>query len=224
MALAKSLALKGDFKGAADKILTAADTKSRQHIQYGGVYGLLDMQNNQFASLSPVFVLYPELAAEVRKRLEERHQANPEDPNAAKMVMQIYRVLGRGDLADALLDKIVSKGVTDQNMLAQVIDRAVKKKDFERAIAMAETFIAQQPKPQVPPGTPAQYAGMMMMQSPRIFMQCKLGDVYWEMGNHDKAFETYKQIVDEKVDETRIAYAAICTVRKRSDEAKALVD
>ena len=223
-ALAKCLIIKGDVDGAIDKIMTAIDEQARSQMQYGGVWALYDTQNNPFQSLQTSLVLHPELAAKLKQRIEERHQANPKDPQATKLLMQMHRALGRPDLADALLEQMVDTGVTDQGLMAQLIDRAVRRKDFAKAIKLAETFISQQPKPQLPPGTPPQYAGMMAMQSPRVFMVCKLADVYWDMGQRDKAMETYRQIVDDKIEETKTAYASICAVRNRVDEAKQIVD
>lgn len=222
--VAQSLAMKGDYAASADKIMTAIDEQSRQQVQYGGAYGMYDQQGASFAALEPVFALYPDLATEVSKRVEARRTANPADVPALRLAMALHRSLGRPDKAEALLEQMAEEGSADQGMVAQRIDLAVKRGEYPKAIQLATKFIAQAPKPQIPPGMPAQYAGYAALQSPRVFMLCKLGDVYWDMGEKDKAFETYGQIVDKKIDETRLAYAAICLMRGRTDEARTLVD
>ena len=67
-------------------------------------------------------------------------------------------------------------------------------------ITLATKFIANTPKPKLPPGVPPQYAGMMLLQSPRIMMICKLGDLYWERGQ-----EGDKDKAETVVDEERLA-------------------
>ena len=225
LALAQSLVLQGDAAGAAEKILAEIDEQSRQMVQYGGMYGMYGGDNsNSFANMRTLLVLAPALADELRTKLTERHAANRNDPQAVRTLMQFHRVTGRPDLAEQLLDQLVEQGMSDQTIMMQIIDRAVRKKDFDTAIKLAEEFITQEPKPQIPPGTPPQYAGMMLLQAPRSFMICKLGDVYWDMGEHDKAFATYERLVDEKVDQTRLALAAIWTTRGRLDQARTFVD
>src|SRR5438876_3227381 len=44
------------------------------------------------------------------------------------------------------------------------------------------------------------------------------------MGQKDKGLERYQEIVDEQVDESKLAYAAICAVRGRTEEARKLVE
>lgn len=222
--VAQSLAMKGEYPAAADKIMTAIDEAARQQVQYGGAYGMYDQQGTSFAALEPVFALYPDLATEVSKRVEARRTANPADVPALRLAMALHRSLGRPDKAEALLEQMAEEGSADQGMVAQRIDLAVRRGEYPKAIELATKFIAQAPKPQIPPGMPAQYAGYAALQSPRVFMLCKLGDVYWDMGEKDKAFETYGQIVDKKIDETRLAYASICLMRGRTDEARTLVD
>ncbi|MCZ6681552.1 MAG: tetratricopeptide repeat protein [Planctomycetota bacterium] len=226
-AQARAMVLKGDLTSAADKILEAIDKNVRQATQYAGMAGafsMFDRQENHFDPFVSVFVIRPELVDEIRNRLDGRHQDNPEDPQAARLLMQFHRRVGRADLAEAILDEMTEKGVTDQALVTRLIDRAIERREYPKAIELAETWIAQQPKPKLPPGMPAQYAGMMALMSARNRMVCKLGDVYWKTKDEDKAFETYRQILDEKIDETRIAYAAICMMRGRIDEARELVE
>jgi tetratricopeptide (TPR) repeat protein len=229
VALARTI--QGDFEGASESILKAVDEEARQQTQRGGMmsmYGMFDQgASSTFASLEQVFALYPDLVTELSKRLEKRLTDNPGDPQAVKLLMSFHSSTGRPDKARALLDEMAKNNTTDQALTMKLIDRAQKEHDTEGAIALAAKFIAQTPKPKLPPGVPPQYAGMMVLQSPRMMMICKLGDLYWDRGqdgDRDKAFETYKQIIDEKVDDTRLAYATICLVRGRTDEARQLVD
>jgi tetratricopeptide (TPR) repeat protein len=221
--VAISLALRGDTPGAADKILAEIDEQSRQQTQTSAMFAM-DQGNPQFAPVEKVFVLYPELAGEVGKRLEARRDAAPADPKAIKLLMGFYHSTGRPDKAEALLDEIAAKGGTDQSLVASLVDRAVRRREYAKAIELAQKFIAQAPKPQLPPGMPAQYAGYAVLQSPRTSMVCKLGDIYWDTGAKDKAFDTYKLILDDKIDETRLAYATVCLLRGRTEEARKLVD
>ncbi|HZW07186.1 MAG TPA: tetratricopeptide repeat protein, partial [Phycisphaerales bacterium] len=223
--IAQTLALRGEFAKAADRVMSAVDEESQKSVQYGaaGAGGGAE-RTPAFATFEPVFALYPQLADEVSKRVGERHAAQPTDVQAARLLMSLHRSLGRPDKADALLEVLAKDESADQGLIAERIDLAVRQRDFGRAIELAQKFIAQAPKPQLPPGMPAQYAGYALLQAPRTTMLCKLGDVYWTKGDKDKAFETYGQIVDKKIDETRQAYAAICLMRGRVDEARRLVE
>lgn len=226
--VAMSLTMKGDIAGAADKVLAALDEQARQQVQYGGAYAMYGMnEGSPFVPLEHFFALYPGLAEEIGKRLEAKRVAAPTDPQATKMLIAFNRSMGRLDKAEELMEQAVAGGAADQTLTVEQIDKAVRRKQFAKAIELAEKFIGQSQKPKLPPGMPAQYAGMMIMQSPRTMMVCKLGDVYWDRGGEgdkDKAFETYRQILDEKVEETRLAFATICLVRGRVDEAKKLVE
>jgi tetratricopeptide (TPR) repeat protein len=242
VAVARGHILKGDLANAAEHMLKAIDETSRQQTQYMGVSGIYNAQQNQFEPFATLFVLYPQLAADIQQRIEGRLVEKPNDPETTKLLMQVHRTLGRADRADALLDQMLEKGQTDQSAVAMLIDRLMREKNYDRAVSLAENFIAQQPKPQLPPGVPPQYAAMMIMQSPRNFMLLRLGDIYWEMaenaklqsdaGDTDenvialkgKAFECYKKTIDEKIDETRMNYASICASRGRIDEARQLVE
>ena len=227
MRFARAMAINGDFSAAADKILESVDKQIRQTSQYGGIaamYSFFESETNYFSEVTGLFVLAPELRDEIRDRLVKRHEANRDDPQAAKLLMQFYKYIGRNDLAEAMLENLAGKGVSDQALVTRLIDRAVERREFDKAIEMIERFISQQPKPQLPPGMPPQFAGMMMLMSPRNVMLCKLGDIYWKMDNPERAFEAYKQIIDEDLEETRIAYATICLMRDRVDEARTLVE
>jgi len=222
--IAQAMVIAGNIPGAATKILDAVAEQAKQQIQYGGVYGMHDQVGNPFQRIEHVFVLYPALATEVTRLLDEKLVAAPADPQLTKLAMGLSKSLGRPDKSEAMLEKMIETGASDQALVAQQIDRVLRRKDFATAIAMAEKFIAQQQRFKLAPGVPAQYAGQAALQSPRTFMLCKLGDVYWEMGDKDKAMETYKQIVDPKFDETKLAYATICIVRGRMAEASTLVE
>jgi tetratricopeptide (TPR) repeat protein len=222
--VAQAMVLQGDIPGAAAKIMDAVADQSKQQVQYGGVYGMYEGGANPFQAIEPVFVLYPKLAEEVTKLLDARREAAPTDPQLIKLAMALNKSLGRPDKSEELLQKTVEAGGSDQKLVAQQIDLALRRKDFAKAIELAEKFIAQQPKAKLTPGMPAQYAGYAALQSPRTFMLCKLGDVYWDMGQKDKAFDTYKQIIDEKIDQTKTAYATICMVRGRTKEASDIIE
>ncbi|MBE7507318.1 MAG: tetratricopeptide repeat protein [Planctomycetia bacterium] len=226
-AIARALVLKGDLNAATEKILEAVQEGARKATQFAGMAGLysaFDQQQNYFESFVPLFVIRPKLLDEVEARLVKQHEENPEDPQPAKLLMQLYDRLGRADKSEKILDKLTSKGASDQTLAARIIDKAIERREYARAIELATKWIEQQPKPQMPPGIPAQFAGMYLMMSPRNTMICKLGDVYWKSGDKDKAFEAYRRIVDEKLDETQIAYAAICSLRGREAEAKKIVE
>jgi tetratricopeptide (TPR) repeat protein len=225
--VAQCLAMRGDYAKAAEKVVAAVEEQSRQQVQMGGAYGMYGMYGNEgnpFGTIEHFLALYPELAKELGAILEARRAAAPGDPQTIKILMAFQRSMGRSDKADELLEQVAEGGAADQTLVVQQVERAVKRLDFQKAITIARKFISQTPKAQIPPGMPAQYAGAAFMQSPRTLMLCKLGDVYWDMGDKDKAFETYKQLVDQKVDETRLAYATICLVRGRTEEARKLVD
>lgn|GEM_PF-3036859 len=224
-AVPQAMALQGDFAEAAKKIMDAVSEQSKQQVQYGGMSGMYERDGGSpFASIEHVFALYPALATEVEKLVEEKRAAAPTDAQVLKLVTGLQKSMGRSDKAEALLEKQVDEGSADQNMVAKQIDIALSKKDFDKAIALAEKFIANQPKQVSMPGMPAQYAAYAALQSPRAFMLCKLGDVYWDKGDKDKAFETYKQLIDSKIEETKTAYATICLVRGRIEEARKLID
>lgn len=223
--LARAMIVKGDVSGAAAKIMEAVDEQSKAaQSQGGGIYAMYEGTSNPFQPLEQVFVLYPSVAKDVSTLVEARRAAAPADPQVIKLSMSLYKSLGRPDQALELLNKMAEGGGSDQKLVAQQIDAALKRKEFEKAIAMAEKFIAQQPKPKPAPGMPAQYAAYAALQSPRTFMLCKLGDIHWDMGEKDKAFDAYKQIVDEKMEPTKLAYASICTMRGRAKEASEIVE
>jgi tetratricopeptide (TPR) repeat protein len=221
--VATSLAMRGDLAGAAERILAEIDDQSRQQMQFSAMF-MGEQNTTPFAPVEAVLTLHPELAADIGARLEARRQAAPTDPKAAKLLMGFYQSTGRPDKAEAIVDEMAAKGATDQGAVTALIDRAVRRREYAKAIELAQNFIAQTPKPQVPPGMPAQYAGYALIQSPRTAMVCKLGDIYWETGDKDKAFEAYRQIVDDKMEITRPAYAMICLLRGRTDEARKLID
>lgn len=222
--VAQSLALRGDVEGAADRILEAIAEQAGQQVQYGGMYGFYESSNNPFAQVQSLLVLEPRLAEALSRRLEAQQEAKPRDPQVIKLRMALHDAMGRPDLAEKLLEQVAGEGATDQTLVLQLIDLAVARREYARAVELAQRFIAQQPKPMLPPGVPPQYGAYMVMQSPRTFMVCKLGDLYWDMGEREKAFEAYEQIVDKKMDLTRVAYAGICMLRGRVPEARKLVD
>jgi tetratricopeptide (TPR) repeat protein len=227
LALARAMAVKGDWPATAAKIIASVDAQAMEANQMGGIYGAYNVFNssqNYFRAFAPLFVVEPSLVAEVQPRLERRYKADPEDPAEIRMLMQFYSVIGRPDQAEALLARLVDKETTDQTLVMQLISRAVQRKEYDKAAKLAEDFIAQQPKPTLPPGVPPQFAGMMLVIAPRNMALCALGDVYWKKGDADQAFATYRQIVDEQVDETRVAYASICMLRGRVDEARTLIE
>jgi len=226
--IARSLLIKGDVKGAADRIVSAVSEQMRQSTQYGGMMSMYGMYNdddqNHFQPFSALFVMRPALAKEIRDRLEAEYASSPDDPLAAKRLLMLHKTMGRPDLADRVLEKLIDKSMSDQALAMRLIDRAIERREYEKAVSMAREFIDNQPKPQVPPGMPPQYAGMIQLMSARNMMTCRLGDIYWKMNQPDKAFEEYNRIRDEKVDLTNVAYAAICVIRGRVEEAKTLLD
>ncbi|MCA9255933.1 MAG: tetratricopeptide repeat protein, partial [Phycisphaerales bacterium] len=226
--IARSLLIKGDVEGAADRIVSAVAEQMRQSTQYGGMMSMYGMYNdddeNHFQPFSALFVMRPSLAKEILDRLEAEYASSPDDPLAAKRLLMLHKTMGRPDLADKVLEKLIDKSMSDQALAMRLIDRAIERREYEKAASMAREFIDNQPKPQVPPGMPPQYAGMIQLMSARNMMTCKLGDIYWKMNQPDKAFEEYNKIRDEKVDLTNVAYAAICVIRGRVEEAKTLLD
>ncbi len=222
----KALALKGDAKGASVKLLKALYQAARQSTQYGGVYSGFgyDDSSNQFREFAVLFALYPEIADDVRRRLEQQLEKKPKDAAAAKMLMDFYRLMAREDLAESLMEKLTVAGASDSQMAARRIDKAIKSKNYDEAIKLGEEFIANQPKPKLPPGMPPQMMGLMGFASERNMMICKIADLYWKIGKQDKAFELYRMIIDEKVEQSQLAFAAICMMRGRVEEARELVD
>ncbi len=218
--------IKGDLDGAADKLLAAVETQARQMIQYGGMISMYSfgMENQYFQQYVPLLTLEPKLIDAVSAKLAARRQENPDDPQAAKLLYQFYRTTGRQEQAEKMLAEMAGRDVADQMLVTHLIDQAIERREFDKAIELAEKFIAQQPKPTLPPGIPPQMAGMMAVMTPRNAMLCKLGDIYWKQEQRDKAFECYRQVLDEKIDESRIAFAAICMMRDRMDDAQKLVD
>lgn len=221
---AVSAYLKGDVDDAIRRILKEVDESAQTQVQYTGQYAMYNRPVDYFASFKTVMILEPRIAEGILKAIEARRAEKPDDPQTAKVLMSLHQTLGRPDLADALLEQIIEKGTGDQGSITLLIDKALARKEYERAIKLAREFIASQPKPQIDPGMPSQYAGQMLLQSPRSMMTCKLGDVLWKMGEKEKAFESYREIVDEKADETKLAYASICLSRGRTDEARTLLD
>jgi tetratricopeptide (TPR) repeat protein len=219
--------IKGDVPAAADKLLDAVDAQARQAVQYGGLAGMWsygDMESRYFQPFVPVLILEPKLGDAVAERLEARHREKPDDPQVTKLLYQFYGVVGRRAQADRLLEEMAGREIAEQTLVTRLVDHAIRRREYEKAIRLAEKFIAEQPKPTVPPGIPPQLAGMLSVMTPRNAMLCKLGDVYWKMGQGEKAFEYYRQILDEKVDESRVSYAAICLMRDRLDDARQLVE
>lgn len=224
--LASALAIKGDFAGAAAKVLAVIDQQTRQMQQYGGMYAAYSMftdQTDSFGGFAPLMLIYPEVTAELERQLLDR-QKNAADAITTKLLMQFYKATGRPDRAEAMVDSLEDKGAADQSIVTSLIQRAVERQEYEKAIKLATNFISQQSKPTLPPGIPAEYAGMMLLMSPRNVMLCQLGDIYWKMNDPDKAFASYREIIDEKVDDSRLAYAAICMMRNRVDEARTIVN
>lgn len=223
----RSRVIKGDLTTAAKKLLDAVEDQQRQQMQYGGMqamYGFGDRGPSPFTVFQPLFVLEPDLAEIVRKKLVKAHDEDPDDPLAARTLLQFHKAMGMSEPAEKLLASLADRDIADQSLITGLIEQAVEKRQYDRAIEMAEKFIAQQPKPVIPPGMPPQMIGMLNTMSPRNMMLCKLGDIHWKRGEKEKAFEAYKQILDEKVDESRMAYAAICMMRERMDEARKLVN
>ncbi len=225
--LAKALAWKGDLEGAGQKILASIEQQIRMQSQYAGMAGafaMFESEQNFFDAFLPLFILYPELLDSVRGRLEAQRAEKPEDLQTVRLLVQLYRRIGRQDKAETLGEEMAAKHAQDQQTITRLIDRAIERKKYDEAIKMAEEWIAQQPKPKLPPGMPPQFAGMMNIMAPQNMMRCKVGDIYWKKGEPDKSFEAYRAIIDEKVDETKIAYASICMLRGRVEEARRLVD
>ncbi len=226
--IARALVLKGDFEGAIDKIMESLDAAAQEQTQYAGASAMYGMfgggGSNVFDAFLPLLILEPEILDLLEKRILARRAANQSDMAATRLLMQFYRRTGRADQAESILDQVAGAGVADHELITQLIDRAIEKKDHDKAIELAKNFIKQQPKPQIPPGMPSEFAAQMALSSPRNAMLCKLGDIYWEKGDQDAAFEAYHQIVDEKIDESRLAYAAICLFRGRVDEARDIAD
>lgn len=226
-AITRALVFKGDLAGAADKIMESVDEQARQQSQFAGMAGIYAIFDNQgpnvFEPFVSLFVLRPELLEQVEARLATRREQNPDDPQVAKHLMQLYQRVGRNDRAEEILERLTSKAAADQTLVMQMIDRAVKRRDYDAAIEMATRAIDQVPKPTLPPGLPPQFAGMMTLMSPRNLLTCKLGDIYWKKGEPDQAFEHYRRIVDEKVDESKVAFATICMLRGRLEESRSLV-
>lgn len=225
-ALVRALALKGDVEAAADKMLEAVDTQMQQATQRGGwgrLYGGRS-HGDPFEPYGSLFVLYPTLQQSVEKRLLARQEKDPANRQVMRLLMEWHRRLGRRDRAEALLERIHAGGAGDHEMVMSQVDRAIERREFDKALALAQRWLAEQPKPALPPGIPPQYAGMMNLVSERNLTQCKIGDIYWKMGDPEKAFAAYRGIVDEKVDVTRVAYAALCAMRGRVDEARSIVD
>lgn len=220
--LARSLVLRGDVNGAADELLQGISASANQQTQYSGnaMYGT----GNPFAPMAQLLALYPGFAEAVYSRVEAKYKAAPSDPAAAKLMMHLHGVLGRADKAEAILDTLAKNSTADQAVANRLIQSARARKDYARAIELATRSIEQSPKPQLAAGVPAQYAAYSMLQSPRVQMLLTLGDLLWESGEKDRAFESYKQIIDDKVDETRQVYAAICLGRGRLDEARGLIE
>lgn len=225
--IVRSMVIKGDVEGAADKMLETIDQQIRQAVQYGGMmsmYWMFDMQQEYFEPFKSLFLLEPRLQDRVGEKLLARHEANTADPQAAKVLMQFYRSTGRVEQAESMLESLAKEGTTDQMLVMALIDRAIQKREFARAIELAEKFVKEQPKPQLPPGIPAQFAGMLNLMSPRNTMLCRLGDLYWQTDRPEDAFAAYRQIIDEQVDETHVAYATICLLRDRVEDARAIVE
>ncbi len=224
--LAKASLLKGDIQATADNVLEAVQASMRQMQQAGAgsLYAAYDYQQNPFAHFSSLFVLEPALTEEVSRRLTAARESKPDDLQTAKILMQFHQTLGHDDRADSILQELAGKGATDQSLVSRLIDRATARRDFATAIKLAEDYIAQQPKPKLPPGMPPQFASMAALMSPRNIMLCTLGDLHRKTGDTERAFESYRQIIDEDIDATRIAYAWICILNDRPAEAAALVD
>ena len=224
---ARSCLIQGDVERAAGLAIAAAEDLASQANQYGGmyaVYSMFDDQQAYFQAFAPLFVIEPKLVAEVERRLRKRYDPDPDDPAEANLLMQFYAAIGRPDQAEALLDRLAANEATDQQLVIRLIQRAVQRKEYAKAIELAENFIAQAPKPTLPPGIPSQFVGMMSLMSPRNVMLCQLGDIYWKQGQEEQAFECYRRIIDEQVDESKLAYAAICLLRGRVEEARTIVD
>ncbi len=222
--LANAYVAKGDLEQASAEILAAVQEQLRQTTQYGGVYAMWGGDSDPFQPFTTLFILEPELERHVRTKLLALREGNEADAALTKLLMRFHRLVGESAAADALLQQIVQESAADERSIMVSIDRAVDSGDYDEAVRIARQFISRQPKPEAPPGMPPQYAGMMVLMSPRNAMVCKLGDLYWKQGEQEIAFETYKQIVDEKIDETRLAYATICVLRGRIKEASQIVE
>lgn len=223
----RSRVIKGDIAGAAKKLIDAVDQQQNQQVQYGGMaamYSFGGMQQSPFGQFIPLFALEPALTEDVQQKLVKEHASDPDDPQAAKTLFQFYRAVGMPEQAEQLLASLADRDIADQSLITDLIDQAIEKRQYDRAITMAEKFIEEQPKPVLPPGVPPQMAGMLNTMTPRNVMLCKLGDVNWKRGDKEKAFAAYKQVLDEKIDESRMAYAGICMMRDRIDDARKLVE
>jgi len=108
-------------------------------------------------------------------------------------------------------------------LVAQQIDLALRRKDFTKAIELAEKFISQQPKAKLTPGMPAQYAGYAALQSPRTFMLCKLAMCTGTWAER-QGLRHLQADHRREIDQTKTAYATICMVRGRTKETSEIIE
>ncbi|MBL1216234.1 MAG: hypothetical protein D8M59_01925 [Planctomycetes bacterium] len=217
-------ALEGRPEEAATQILEAVDELIGQQNQYGGVYSYFDSDMDYFEGFTSIFMLYPDIVSHIQSTLEARYEQDPRNATATRLLIMFYSSIGRADLGEELIDRLVEQGLGDQTLITRVISRELARQNFERAIELTESFIEQQPKPKLPPGMPEEYAGQMLLMAPRNYMLCLLGDIYISMDDTDKAFECFAQILNDKVEATREFYATLCLTHNRGDEARAMID
>lgn len=216
--------LQNDIDGAASAMMSAIDQQSQQSMQVGGIAAIWSGQEQPlFQPYVTLMILEPRLADAIDARLVKQYERDKSDPAVAKLLYEFYRLSGRRALAESLLAEMAGRDVADQSLVTRLVDQAIEKRQYAQAISLATKFIDEQPKPLIPPGMPPQLVGMVSVMSPRNLMICKLGDVYWKQGDKAKALETYRRIVDEQVDESRLAFAMICMTRDNIPEAEKIV-
>jgi tetratricopeptide (TPR) repeat protein len=221
----RSLIIRGDVEAAADKLLEAVREQLRQAVQMGGVYAMYGSnEQNHFAGFSSIMALEPGFAQAVRSRLEKDHEENPADLQRTKLLLSFLEAAGETERARTLMQQVATTDMSDQAIVMNLVDAAVAQRDFAKGIELARTFIDQQPKPKIPPGMPPQFAAMMTVTSGRNIMLCKLGDILWRTGRQDEALAAYREILDEQIDETRLALAGILVRRDRAAEAREMVE
>jgi len=227
--VAQALAYAGKTDEASQHVFDAVrnlmkQTSSSQSPFANLYYGSDLSEENSFQPFVHVFVAYPPLLETVKARVSAEAERDPDSLIGRRMLVQLHRMLGRDDLADALLNQPEARSLNDQSSLRQQIDRAVERMEHEKVIELAEQLIAQQKKTELPTGIPAQYAAQMMLGSDRMQMICLVGDLHWKLGRKERAFESYRRIFDEKIDATQVAYATICAYRGRVTEAREIVE
>ncbi|MEX2288058.1 MAG: tetratricopeptide repeat protein [Planctomycetaceae bacterium] len=226
--IARVLAFRGDFDGAAARMEKTARERMRDSSAQSPImvawYGNEREQQNVFQPFLSLFAVFPETLDRIQARVKAGFEKEPDNLAARRLLLQLHLATGRNDLAEALMKQPAAADLNDSESLQKQIEEAVKRGEYDKAIELGEQWLAREKKTELPAGLPAQYATQMLLGSPRTQMICTIGDLHWKLGRQDKALESYRRLVDEKVDETRLAFAMICAFRGRIDEARSLVD